>query len=142
MEYIFVQSIVFQDIRPELALVKAVAEPDRQYTPGSEVVYNFTVTNTGTVTVTGITLDDPKLKNISCDETVLGRGESTDCKADAFEVDGETARRGVLPNTATVRGVTPAGASVEATDSVSVLTGIPGLVIAKSSSAEEGVEAR
>ncbi|MCK7678390.1 hypothetical protein M0E84_10175 [Corynebacterium sp. CCM 9186] len=128
------------DVRPELTLAKKVAEPDRQYTPGSEVVYNFTVTNTGTVDVTGITLDDPKLKNVSCPKAELVRGESMECKADAFEVDEETARRGVLPNTATVRGVTPAGTPVEATDSVSVLTGIPGLVIAKSSSTEEGVE--
>ncbi|MBI8990256.1 DUF7507 domain-containing protein [Corynebacterium meridianum] len=128
------------DVRPELTLAKKVAEPDRQYTPGSEVVYGFTVTNTGTVDVTGITLDDPKLKNISCPETELGRGESMDCRADALEVDEETARKGVLLNTATVRGETRAGTPVEATDSVSVLTGIPGLVIAKSSSTEEGVE--
>ncbi|MCL0246562.1 DUF11 domain-containing protein [Corynebacterium sp. CCM 8835] len=129
------------DVRPELTLEKKVAEPDRQYTPGSEVVYGFTVTNTGTVAVTGITLDDPKLKNISCPETELGRGESMDCRADALEVDEETARKGVLLNTATVRGETRAGTPVEATDSVTVDTGVPGLVIAKSSSAEEGVEA-
>ncbi|MCX7492703.1 hypothetical protein OS127_09255 [Corynebacterium sp. P6129] len=129
------------DVRPELTLEKKVAEPDRQYTPGSEVVYGFTVTNTGTVAVTGITLDDPKLKNISCPKTELGRGESMDCRADALEVDEETARKGVLLNTATVRGETRAGTPVEATDSVTVDTGVPGLVIAKSSSAEEGVEA-
>ncbi|MCK7675316.1 DUF7507 domain-containing protein [Corynebacterium pygosceleis] len=129
------------DVRAGVALDKKVAEPERRYTPGSEVSYSFDVRNTGAVTLTDVEVSDPMLRNVRCSGTDVAPGAVLECTADPFMVDEEIADRGVLVNTATVRAQTRDGRSVEASDSVEVATGSPGLVITKSASTTGPVEA-
>ncbi len=48
---------------------------------GDAVTYTYEVTNTGTVNLTGIVLDDDKLGTINCPKTELVPGESMTCTA-------------------------------------------------------------
>ena len=72
---------------PELSLVKSVT-PSTGVAIGDRVTYSFRVTNTGTVTVTGITVNEGAfsgsgtLSSVDCPGSVtLMPGESTDCTA-------------------------------------------------------------
>ena len=46
---------------------------------GDTIAYRFLVTNTGSVTLTGIAITDPKVPAITCPATTLAPGASTTC---------------------------------------------------------------
>ena len=80
---------------------------------GQVVPYSFLVTNTGNVTVTGITLTDPKVPTIACDATSLAPGISMTCTGNHTVTQAEMdAASGTLVNTVTVKSSAP-----DATDS-------------------------
>jgi len=88
---------------------------------GDTVTYTFTVHNTSNVTLTGVTIDDPKLNvtDLTCGTTTLEPGQSTTCTRTytLTQADVDVLR---VDNTATVTGQDPRGADV--TDSATVST--------------------
>jgi len=64
------------DEEAEIDIVKT-ADPTTVSEAGTVVTYDYTVTNTGDVTLTGINVTDDKLGYITLDKTTLAPGEST-----------------------------------------------------------------
>ena len=81
---------------------------------GDTVAYTFLVTNTGNVTITGLSISDAKVGSVSCPATSLAPGASTTCTA-AYALTQADVNAGTVSNTATANGTTTAGA-VSATD--------------------------
>src|SRR6185437_13221732 len=79
---------------------------------GDKVNWTFKVTNTGNVTVNTITVTDAKAGAISCPATTLAPGAFTTCTAAAYTISQAEGDAGVVNNTATASGKSPAGATV------------------------------
>ncbi|WP_374900932.1 DUF7507 domain-containing protein, partial [Brucella endophytica] len=82
--------------------------------PGETVNYSFTVTNTGTVTMSNVTVDDPKLKaaGLTVLETpqTLTPGQSfTFTLSGSYEPEQSEIDANLVINTATATGNTPSG---------------------------------
>ncbi len=76
-------------------------------TDGNTVTYTFTVTNTGNVTMAGITVSDPKISDpIVLDETTLAPGENTTGTA-TYTITQDEKDAGEVENLATVTGTPP-----------------------------------
>ncbi|MGL4176473.1 MAG: DUF7507 domain-containing protein [Dermatophilaceae bacterium] len=111
---------------PGLGLVKRAAPDDGgdgRLELLDTVTYTFEVTNTGTATVTGLTIDDPmvsRLGPISCPVATLAAGASTTCTG-SITVSQSDVDAGEIRNTATAGGRTPGGEPVES-DPSSVVT--------------------
>lgn len=82
---------------------------------GDTIEYSFKVTNTGTVTMKGLTINDPLLGNapISCPVTDLPAGDSTTCTA-TYTLTQKNVDDGSVKNTATATA-TPPGTDVPVT---------------------------
>ncbi|MCH1868009.1 hypothetical protein MJ876_15910, partial [Nocardioides sp. CFH 31398] len=96
----------------ELDVVKSATVTDvddsRITDAGDEIAYTFVVTNTGNLTITDVTVDDPLAGAVTCQATELAPGEDTTCTADepyVVTADDEDAAR--VTNTATARGTAP-----------------------------------
>ncbi|MGY1653188.1 DUF7507 domain-containing protein [Geodermatophilus sp. SYSU D01119] len=75
---------------------------------GDVVRTRYAVRNTGTVTLTGLSVADPAAGDVVCQRTDLAPGTSTGCWADrGREVTGEDLALGRLSSTATVTGTPP-----------------------------------
>ena len=99
---------------PAITLDKQAGTPTGT-TAGSTIDYTFVVTNTGNVTLTGVSVDDPKVGTVSCPVTTLAPGESTTCTA-TYTLTQVDVDAGHVANTATVTGTDPSGTDVTATD--------------------------
>ena len=90
--------------------------------PGDKIRYTITATNTGTLTLNGVTIGDPMLASLSCSQpTNLGPGSTLVCTGDVVLTQDDI-QRGTLLNTATASATTPSGATAQA--STTVTTGI------------------
>jgi uncharacterized repeat protein (TIGR01451 family) len=108
---------------------------------GDTIQYTFRVTNNGNVPVADIVIDDDLLSGlnpaitVSCEETVLAPGLSTDCTASAVYVVTEADEvAGSADNVATAAGTDPDGDPVvSAPDNTSTVVTVPrpALVIEK-----------
>ena len=67
------------------------------------------VTNTGNVTLTGVTVDDPKVGTVTCPATTLAPAESTTCTA-TYTLTQADVDAGEVVNNATASGTPPTGA--------------------------------
>src|SRR5204863_93086 len=67
---------------------------------GQVVPYTFLVTNTGNVTLSGITVTDPKVASIACLATTLNPGASTTCSGNHTITQAEVDAGGNFVNTA------------------------------------------
>ncbi|MFC6418592.1 hypothetical protein ACFP7B_11050, partial [Sanguibacter inulinus] len=77
---------------------------------GETIDYSFVLTNTGNVTLTGVSVDDPKAGPVTCAPTTLAPGESVTCTADApYTVTEQDVIDGGVVNVATASAITPAG---------------------------------
>jgi uncharacterized repeat protein (TIGR01451 family) len=109
-----------------LSLTKR-AETQGPFEVGDQVTYVYTVTNTGTTTLTDITVADDLVSQVTCDETTLAPGARTTCRgtytitADALtdcHRDAKAPKGGgghetcSVTNTATATGTDPDGADV------------------------------
>jgi len=101
-----------------VAFDKAKTAPTGKVAPGDEVSYSFAVTNTGNVTLSGVSVADPKAGKVACPQTSLAAGEKTTCTA-VYTATSADVAAGVVKNTATVTAKAPDKKTVAATDSVS-----------------------
>jgi len=85
--------------------------------------FTFEVTNTGTVTLTNITIEDVLTGPVTCSVTTLAPTESTTCTAN-YTVTQDDVNNAAFTNTATVSGLDPLGTSVSATD-IDAVPGTP-----------------
>ncbi|PWD52402.1 hypothetical protein C8046_06160 [Serinibacter arcticus] len=99
---------------------------------GDRITYVFVVTNTGTVVLTDVSVDDPKLEalgiTVRCDPTTLRPGASVTCEADSpYSITQADTTAGRVVNTASAVGDAPAGVvpPTPATDTVSTTIGSP-----------------
>jgi uncharacterized repeat protein (TIGR01451 family) len=102
---------------PAILLDKQAGAPSGN-SVGDAIEYSFVVTNTGNVTLTNITVDDPKVGAVTCPTTTLAPAESTTCTA-TYTLTQDDVDAGVVDNTATVTGTDPNGTDVDSTDSTS-----------------------
>ncbi|MGE0167527.1 DUF7507 domain-containing protein, partial [Nocardioides sp.] len=89
---------------------------------GDTIAYQFLVTNTGSVTLTAITVNDPKVGVVSCPVTTLQPEASTTCTA-TYTITQADVDTGAVANTASAAGTPPTGPAVNSTpDSTSTPT--------------------
>ena len=103
--------------------------------PGDTINYAFTVTNTGNVPLTGVTVSDPLLPALNCQAVNLQPGDevSLSCTGHVYALTQADITAGKVDNTAIASGDDPQGNAVEDDDQVSKpLQGVPGLVLVKS----------
>ncbi|MCZ4303015.1 DUF7507 domain-containing protein [Microbacterium oxydans] len=109
---------------------------------GETIAYSFVVMNTGTVTVSDITVTDPLAGSVTCPATSLAGGASMTCTADVpyTVVEADLLAGGVV-NTATADGTVPDGVEpVEPpTDTVTTPTDFPtaGIEMVKSATLDD-----
>ncbi|MFD5427655.1 hypothetical protein [Streptomyces sp. NPDC127084] len=109
-----------------LSLVKE-ASPTKATRPGQRVEYRLTVTNTGSVPLSEVSVSEDRFTGtgpaptVSCPRSALDPGESMVCRA-AYTVTRGDIGAGAVRNTATVTGRGPDGASVRDTSSAAVST--------------------
>ena len=74
---------------PSIELVKSVASVRQQVEQvlvDDVINYSFTVTNTGNVTLTDISVNDPVVGTVTCVATSLAPGASTTCSAELYGI--------------------------------------------------------
>ena len=127
---------------PMLAVDKSAAAPvdansSGRLDPGDTIEYSFVVTNTGTVTLSSVAVNDPKVGIVSCPSTTLAPGESTTCTA-TYTLTQADVDAGTVDNTATATATSPPGVTdpPPATDSASTpLSAAPELTLDKTAAA-------
>ncbi|MDQ0649461.1 putative repeat protein (TIGR01451 family) [Microbacterium natoriense] len=98
------------EAQPAIALTKtggdyADADGDGRINAGDTVKFRFTVTNTGSRTLTGIVITDPMLGGaIDCDIADLAPGAATDCGPVTYALTAADVAAGKVVNVATVSG--------------------------------------
>jgi uncharacterized membrane protein len=116
---------------PAIRLVKT-AFPVRYAVPGEQISYTYTVTNTGNVTLHGITLTDNRLGTLPCPVTTLAPDEATTCTAQHTTTQADV-NAGHIVNSATATGRPPTGRRVTDTDTAVVKAiHTPGIQLRKS----------
>ncbi|MFF8695447.1 hypothetical protein ACF08W_24930 [Streptomyces sp. NPDC015144] len=89
---------------PALNLVKQARLPlPGDLAPGSEVPYDFVVTNAGTTNITDLVVTDPKIGPVSCPTRTLAVGQTVTCTA-TYTVTAADAAAGSIDNTAIATG--------------------------------------
>ncbi len=101
---------------------------------GDTITYTFQVTNSGTETLSSVTLTDTKLglNGVACGTGALLPGQTRSCTAVAYRLTQADVDNGVVNNSATVRALDPRSNPVTASDDTS--TGVaeaPGLTLTK-----------
>ncbi|MEV6748793.1 hypothetical protein AB0N21_31080 [Streptomyces sp. NPDC051080] len=90
------------ETEPGLRLTKTV-DDSRKYEVGDEVTYTYTVTNTGSQELTGVSVTDDRVTGVTCEATTLApagqSGDSTTCTG-TYRVTAADARRGEVVNRA------------------------------------------
>ncbi|MCB0913191.1 MAG: hypothetical protein KDB60_16410, partial [Propionibacteriaceae bacterium] len=122
---------------PAITLDKVAATPTGN-TAGSTIAYSFVLANTGNVTLSPVSVSDPKVGTVTCPVTTLAPGESTTCHA-TYTLAQADVDAGHVANTATASGTTPAGPTTTATDSTDTsLTRTPGISLDKQAGTPTG----
>jgi uncharacterized repeat protein (TIGR01451 family) len=126
--------VIFAQQLPGITLVKQ-ASITGYSTPDIPVVYTYTVTNSGNVTLTSVNVTDPMpgLSAISCPLPTLPPGDSEHCTA-TYTTTQADVDRGSINNTGTATGTAPDGTSFSDKSSVTIPgTSSPGISLTKSS---------
>ncbi|MEO9325656.1 GEVED domain-containing protein [Nocardioides sp. C4-1] len=89
---------------------------------GDTIAYSFVVSNTGAVSLTGVTIDDPKIGPVTCGSTTVQPGTSLTC-AKTYTITQADVNAGSVVNTATAAVTTPDGTTLtSAPDSTTTAT--------------------
>ncbi|TSD68031.1 vWA domain-containing protein [Aeromicrobium piscarium] len=138
------------ELTPGIELVKSGALVDgAEGKAGDTVEYEFTVTNTGNVTLTGVTLNDPLpgLSDIAFGTWpgaagVLNPTQSVTATA-TYELTQADVNAGGVDNTATTTGTPPVGDPVNDSDDERVdLASAPAINVVKSGALVDGAEGK
>ncbi|MGX9899227.1 DUF7507 domain-containing protein [Arthrobacter sp. SA17] len=88
---------------------------------GEVIQYTFTATNTGTVTLTDLQIDDPRLTaagvTVTCPATTVAPGESIICTAEYRVQAADIASGNPIENVASAKAVGPGGTALSPEDS-------------------------
>ena len=98
---------------PAITLDKQAGVPTGN-NAGDTIDYTFVVTNSGNVTLTGVSVDDPVAGAVTCTATTVAPGASTTCTA-TYTLTQADVDAGQINNTATATGNPPTGAAPIAT---------------------------
>ena len=106
---------------------------------GDIITYGFSVTNTGTVALAPVTVNDPRLPALACSIPSLAPGATTSCLAtnNTYTITAADLAAGSVSNTATASGDAP-GTVTDATATDTETTpvfGFPLLTLSKTASA-------
>ncbi|QTF72461.1 DUF7507 domain-containing protein [Arthrobacter woluwensis] len=135
-----------QDPKPGISLLKS-ASPEKGGKAGDVITYSFTVTNTGNVTLKGVTVDEGdfsgsgKMSAIQCPEAAASvlPGQKVTCTA-TYTLTQADVDRGSVTNSATATG-TPPGDAPPVTSPPSEVTvpidPAPGISLVKSADKTE-----
>jgi uncharacterized repeat protein (TIGR01451 family) len=124
---------------PSIGIVKTV-DPTTVEAAGETVTYTYVITNTGDVTLSGVTLNDDKLGAIALSVTTLAPGASTTATADHTISQAEF-DAGALTNVGTTTGTPPSGPAVTANDdAVVTMNQNPSILVEKSATPDTGLE--
>jgi len=100
---------------PSLTVVKTAEPSDAEdFAVGQVVTYSFVVTNTGNVTLTGVTVDEAAftgsgtMSAVDCPTTTLAPAATMTCTA-AYTLTQDDVDAGSVINTATATGTPPSG---------------------------------
>jgi hypothetical protein len=75
---------------------------------GDRIAFTFTVTNTGVLPLSNISVSDPTVGSITCPDPTIATGDSETCTADAvYTITAADEAAGSVTNTATASGVPP-----------------------------------
>lgn len=111
-------------------------DQDRRTSPGDTIEYFFTVQNTGSTTLTDVTIDDPKLalSGLVCTAGPLAPGATATCEATkVYALTQADVDAGSVDNTATATADAPLGADPTDTDDETRLVDrVTGIDIVKS----------
>ena len=124
------ETVTLEGPAPELTFAKRALDTDFAAV-GDILSYEYDVTNSGNVQITGISVTDDKIASVSCPVTSLAPGASITCTAD-YPVDQDDLNNGFVTNNASVSGTPSGGTLVPPTDTVTVNgTQSPALTINK-----------
>lgn len=105
---------------------------------GDTVQYTFTVTNTGLLPISGISVSDPKAGAVTCPAAPLAAGASVTCTADApYTITAADVAAGGVDNTATASGTPQGGTPITSSPSSThtpTTAPAPAMTIVKSAS--------
>ncbi|MFB7250120.1 isopeptide-forming domain-containing fimbrial protein [Microbacterium sp. NPDC056234] len=127
-----------------VSLSKTAGEPvdadgDGELGAGDTIDYSFTVTNTGTTTLTNIVVTDPMLGGaIECpdaDGAALAPGASLACAAVTYTLTQDDVDGGVVSNTASVTAQAPTDAVEDSAQTESTIDGTDAIELTKTSGA-------
>lgn len=132
---------------PDVALEKVgvldmdVVSPDDRVDVGDNIVYTFTVTNTGNVTLSDLTITDPKISISGGPLDSLAPGASdTSTFSGTYTLTLADINSGTFTNTAEVSGEDPNDTTVNDSDGDSqVLSAVPSIEIEKTASINRDV---
>ncbi|GAB1639922.1 lectin-like domain-containing protein [Krasilnikovia sp. MM14-A1259] len=101
---------------------------------GQTVDYTFTIINSGNVTLTGVTADDPRIGAVSCPGGALTPGATMSCTATYTVVQADV-DAGAVHNEAHATGTPPTGPDIDsplATDDIDTVAATPSIGLTKS----------
>src|SRR6185437_9896067 len=107
---------------PALTLTKSAAvtdvDGDGKTDLGDTIAWSFALENTGTTTITNLTVTDPVAGAVTCPVTTVAPGDTVTCTADAAHtITQADVDAGVVSNTATSSGQDPSGNPVPSNSS-------------------------
>ncbi len=129
--------VVSPVVPPTAALTITKSTPATIFSKvGSVVTFTVVATNTGSSTLTNVTISDPNATLVNCAPVTLAAGQSLTCTATHVVTQADL-DRGTLTNIASVSGVSPNGSTVSANSLAVVVPALPvsSLTLTKSSSA-------
>ncbi|MCW2755539.1 MAG: hypothetical protein JWQ32_2950, partial [Marmoricola sp.] len=114
-----------------LTLVKSAGTPvdvngNGRTDAGDTIAFSFTLTNTGTVTLTSVGVTDPKAGSVTCPVTTLAPGASTTCTAsNPYVITQADVDSGTVDNTANATSKDPSGNPVPSNPSSTTTPIVP-----------------